>query len=410
MQRSKPFVACLMATAFLLAACGSSSSDSESPISGQPAGGDAPEGDPIIIGLDEDSTSAGAAYSVTTAKAIRDTVDKVNDEGGILDRPVKLVVVNSESDPTKGSAVARKMIEEDAVAVFLTAGSAASIQMKPVLQKEKVLAIAPTASNADLIKQPDADYVYTVAPSSASWPPIYCSAFEKMGVEKLAVLTENTPTLTSLNEFLIDDGVAKCADVVAIEKADTDATDVTAQAVKIKNAKPDAVLIATSGGSFEVLAQNTLEQVMADTPRFTVATLANQPSEWRAANAGALDGLLALASIDITNPRTKEAIDFFKSVRGDDFVITGFDAQAYDSVYLLKEALEGAGGTDDPEAIKAAMDEISDYQPHYGLADFTLSFDAEKHNGPDGSCGYLLAEFTEDNTLGEPADVFEASC
>lgn len=408
MFRSKAFLACLLAGPLLLAACGGSSDNDASPIPSS-SGGSVPEGEPIIVGIDEDSTSAGAAYSVTTAKAVRDTVDKVNSEGGILGRPVKVVVGNSESDPTKGSAIARSLIDQGASALFLTAGSSASIQMKPVLQQEQVPGIAPTASNADLIKQPDADFLYTVAPSSASWPPIYCSAFEEMGVKTVGVLTENTSTLTSLNEFLVTNGIAECVEIVALEKVDTTATDVTAQATKIKNAKPDAVLVSTSGGSFEILAQNTLFQVMPDVPRFTVATLANQPHEWRAANAGALDGLLALASIDYTNPRTTEAIDFFKSVHGDDFVITGFDAQAYDAVYLFKEAVERAGSVDGA-AVKAAMDQTVGYQPHFGLEPFTLSFTAEKHNGPDGACGYLLAEFTAKNELGDPADVFKASC
>ncbi|WCO67823.1 ABC transporter substrate-binding protein [Iamia majanohamensis] len=408
MNRSKNLVALLAIAILSLAACGSADDATSSPIPG--GGGDAPDGEPIIVGIDEDSTSAGAAYSQTTARALRDTIAKINEEGGILDRPVEVVTGNSESDPTKAPAVARSLIDQGAVAIFLTAGSAASIQMKPVLQDQQIISLAPTASNPDLIAQPDADYVYTVAPSSSTWPPIYCGAFETMGVERVAVLTENSSTISSLNEFIVDEGISECVDVVAVEAADTDATDVTAQATRVKDADPDAILVSSSGGSFEVLVQNTLEQVVPDVPRFTLATLANQPEEWRVANAGALEGLLALASIDITNERTQEAIDYFESVNGDDFVITGFDAQAYDAAYLLKEAIESAGTVDDPEAIQEAMNQIEDYEPHSGLSDFRISFGPDKHNGPDGICGYLLAGFTADNELGEPADVYEATC
>ena len=83
MFRKKSFAAFLVVASLLLAACGGDDDNDASPIPGG-GSGDAPEGEPIVIGLDEDSTSAGAAYSMVTAQAVRDTVDKVNSEGGVL--------------------------------------------------------------------------------------------------------------------------------------------------------------------------------------------------------------------------------------------------------------------------------------------------------------------------------------
>lgn len=408
MFRSKTIVACFTAGALALSACGGSDdSSSASPI--PESGGEMPEGEPIILGLDEDSTSAGAAYSTRTADAIRATVDKIKGEGGILDRPVELVVGNSESDPTKGSAVARNLIDQGAVGIFLTAGSSASVQMKPVLQSEQVIGIAPTATSAELVTQPDADFVYTVAPSVGAWAPTYCGAFEAAGVETLGVMYEDSPALVALTESLIED-TGDCVDVVAQELARADSTDVTAQATKIDQANPDAILTSTSGGAFEVLIQNTLAQVAQDTPRYTVMALSNQPDQWRVANAGALEGLVGLATIDSSNPRTEEAVEFFRSVNGDDFEVVGFDLQAYDSVYLLKEAIEAAGAADDPAAINEALGATTDYEPHFGLPDFRLSFTAEDHNAAVGDCGVVLAEWGADNALGGPWETFQPSC
>ncbi len=409
MFRKKSFAAFLVVASLLLAACGGDDDNNASPIPGG-GSGDAPEGEPIVIGLDEDSTSAGAAYSMVTAQAVRDTVDKVNSEGGVLGRPLEIVVGNSESDPTKGSAVARSLTDKGAVAIFLTAGSAASIQMKPLLQSEQVVGIAPTATSAELVAQPDADFTYTLAPSAAAWAPTYCGAFEAAGVESVGVLLENSPSLEALNDALVTNGISECVEIVARETAAPDSTDVTAQVTKLKNADPDAILSSTSGGSFEVLIQNTLAQVASDIPKFTVQALANQPEEWRTANAGALEGLVGLASVDLTNERTKEAIEFFKSIRGEDFEVTGFDLQAYDAVYLLVEAIEAAGTVDDGAAIKEAMDAIDDYEPHFGAEGFRLTFSADKHNAATGDCGIVLAEFTADNKLGEPWATFQPSC
>ena len=75
-------------------------------------------GEPILWGLDEDSTGPGASYSTIAGKTIRDAVDEINEKGGILGRPVKLVIGNDESDPTKAPSVVRKLIDDGATALF----------------------------------------------------------------------------------------------------------------------------------------------------------------------------------------------------------------------------------------------------------------------------------------------------
>ena len=95
MFRPRLLAPCLLAVcALVLGACGSGDGDdTSSPIDNSSS--NRPDGEPIVLGLDEDSTSAGAAYSMVTAQAVRDTVDKINDEGGVLGRPLEIVVGNS---------------------------------------------------------------------------------------------------------------------------------------------------------------------------------------------------------------------------------------------------------------------------------------------------------------------------
>ena len=368
----------------------------------------APSGDPIIIGLDEDSTGPGAAYSTIAGETIRDAIDEVNATGGILGRPVELIVENDESDPTKTPSVIRKLLDGGAQVLILQSAGAAIMQGKPVVQESKTIAIAPTSISQTVAQPPDADYTYILANPISDFIQVYCGAFEAAGIEKLAVLSDASAVIDGVNKLLLP-GLKDCVDVVAEEKAPVDTSDLNAQVARVKDSSPDAVLVSSVGGNFEVLAQNTLFDQMPDVTRFSLASIGNQPASWELANPGALEGLLYMASINPANPRTQTLEEFLKPKRDDEWQITAYDAQAYDTVQLIKLAIEQAGGTD-KDALQTAMNSISGYKPHFGQEEFTLSYSPDKHVGTDGLCGLSLVEFGSDNRPDKPWDTYQPPC
>ena len=390
----------VIAASLLLSACGSSSS-------GTPSGSQ-PAGDPIIIGMDEDSTGPGASYSTIAGQTIRDAIDQVNAEGGILGRPVKLVVENDESDPTKTPSVLRKLLDEGAVALILQSSGAAIAQAKPVVQAAGVIAIAPTSISQSVGLPPDNTYTYTLANPLSDFVQVYCGAFKAKGYTKLGVLSDGSVTIDAVNKLLLP-GLADCITIVAEEKAPVDAADLSAQVARIKGANPDVVLVSSVGGNFEVLAQNTLAQQMPDTQRFSLASIGNQPASWKLANPGALDGLVYMGSLAADNPQTVKLQDFLNGTRGPDYSLTAYDAQGYDTVQLIKMAIEKAGSTD-KVAVSDGMNSITKYLASFGQTGFTLSYSADKHLGADGLCGLVLTAFGPDNTPTGPWPGYQAPC
>src|SRR5262249_38490470 len=159
----------------------------------------------------------------------------------------------------------------------------------------------------------------------------------------------------------------------------------------------DAIMVTSVGGAFEVLAQNTLASQMSGVPRFSLASIGNQPSSWKLANPSALNGLIFMGSINSQNPRTQTLTDLLKKKNGDNYEIVAYDAQAWDSVQLLKEAIEKAGGADDPKKLNEAIQGVTGYKASFGQGSFTLSFSSTKHLGADGLCGLSLIEFGSSN-------------
>jgi len=399
--RPAAIAAVLVAVMVAFAGC-SKSGNNDTPTTG------AAKGEPIIIGLDQDSTGPGASYSNIAGKTIRLAVQDINDKGGVMGRPLQLVVENDESDPTKVPATIQKLVSQGAKMLLLQSGSAAIIQAKATLTQVGLPAIAPTGVTATLVNPPDNELIYMLANTTNDWANVYCGAFKAANISKIAVLQDDTTTIAALNKALF--AAMPCVTIVATETGASNGSDLSAQVGRLKGANPDAVMVTSVGGQFEVLAQNTLASQMAGKPRFSLASIGNQPSSWKLANPGALNGLIFMGSINSANPRTQELTKFLKEKNGSDYEITAYDAQAWDTMQVVKMAIEKAGGPDDPKKINEAIQSITKLPASFGQANFTLSFSASKHLGADGPCGLSLIEFGSDNKPKGPWATYQPPC
>ncbi len=392
--------------ALVAAGCSAKSSGSDAAATGAPSA--KPTGSPIIIGIDLDSTGPGASYSTIAGKTIKLAVDDINNGGGVLGHPLQLVTENDESDPTKTPAVVQKLVSEGAKVLLLQSGSAAVLQAKSSLEQIGIPAIAPTGVTATLVAPPDNDYIYMLANATTDWAKVYCGAFGKAGITKLGVLTDDTTTIAALNKALF--GAMSCMQIVDTEKGASNASDLSAQVARLKNANPDAVLVTSVGGAFEVLAQNTLAAQMPKTTRFSLASIGNQPSSWKLANPGALNGLIFMGSINAQNPQTQKLTKFLQAHNGKNYDVTAYDANGWDAVQLVKTAIEKAGGADDPRKLNAAIQGITGFPASFGQPGFTLSYSATKHLGADGLCGLSLIQFGADNKPKGPWSTYQPPC
>lgn len=368
-----------------------------------------PVDDYIVLGLDEDSTGPGASYATLAGATVRATVDLINDEGGINGREVRLAVENDESSPTNTPSIIRKLMDRGAAAIILSTGSGSALQAKQISESAEIVTIAPVALTDSIASPPSNDFAYMVPNPLAQYAEVYCGAFEAAGIESLAILSEATPGIagifSTLNPLLQD-----CVDIVATQSVPADAADLTAPVTRLMDAQPDAVLVGSVGGHFELLAQNTLRRQQGEFERFSLASIGNQPESWDLAEPGALDGLIYMGSLDTSNSRTQALEEWLQSLNGPDYEVTAYDAQAYDSVMLLKEAIEIAGDHTDPIALNEAMQQVSNVPASFGREALTLSFTPEKHISPDSVCGLVLVEFGPDNRPAGPWPGYQADC
>jgi urea transport system substrate-binding protein len=92
---------------------------------GLPAVG-APTGTPIKIGTIHDLTGAFAVYNQATRDIVEIAVEEINARGGVLERPVELLIRDSQSSIDKYAEFANELVLGEKVAMLEGGGSSAS--------------------------------------------------------------------------------------------------------------------------------------------------------------------------------------------------------------------------------------------------------------------------------------------
>ena len=120
-----------------LVACGGDDDSSGS-------GGEA-SGEPIKIGVAADLTGPFTIYGTSMQRSAQIAVDEINAAGGVLGRPLELVVEDTQTDVAVTTDKARKLIESDKVPMVLgpIGSDAADALFKTVAEDGKTVLIYP---------------------------------------------------------------------------------------------------------------------------------------------------------------------------------------------------------------------------------------------------------------------------
>jgi branched-chain amino acid transport system substrate-binding protein len=140
----------------------------------------------IKVGVVVALSGAVAIYGEPVPKTLRLLVDQLPDQK-IAGHPVKLVVVDSESNSTKAVQLVRRLIDRDEVDVIIgpsTSGEA--IPIVPVVNQAKVPNI--TFGSAEPVTTPVTPYVFGVAPYDRLGIINILESLQKKGQTRIALI------------------------------------------------------------------------------------------------------------------------------------------------------------------------------------------------------------------------------
>jgi len=310
--------------------------------------------EPIKIGVLIALSGPAAAYGAEERRAVEAVFNQINAQGGIKGRKVELVVRDTKTNPTEAARLANQVIADDKVIAIIgaTTGSETLAFADAAMRAQvPVFPMVGTPSVTDPEK-PFSKWIYRMSVPLTTDLPASFNRMVKDGKKRMAVFSEEDAYGQQGSAMAVE--LAKKAGVEVVENisAPKTATDLTTQATKIRNAKPDAVLLVTastgSGGAF----LRKLQQVGLNVPVYGMAGIVQK--QIITSGGSAADMLIAPALVNPDEPGPlKELFALMKDNGG----VDGFGAVlGANAAAAVVEALKSGATTG--AQVRDAMEKI----------------------------------------------------
>jgi len=207
----------------------------------------------VKIGVVASSTGSTSLVGIPQ----RNTVPLLPDRAGGLD--IQYVALDDASLPSQTVSVFQKLITEEKVdAIIGPSGSPHAMAVIPFVAESQTPMLAPTgAASVVLPMTPEKKWVFKTTQNTDIIASALVEHMVKTGVKTVGFVGLNDAFgedwLNVIRAMTQKNGIR----VTAVERFARTDNSVTGQALKILAAKPDAVLVAATGGS-SVLPQTTL--------------------------------------------------------------------------------------------------------------------------------------------------------
>ncbi len=280
--------------------------------------------------------------------AVRDAslmaIEEINADGGVMGKQIEVVVEDGASDWPTFAEKARKLIQNDKVAVVFGGWTSASRKaMLPVFEANNGLLFYPVQYEG---LETSPNIFYTGATTNQQIVPAVEYLIEQ-GKEKFYLLGSDYVFPRTSNLIINKQLAAAGLEAVGEEYTPLGHTEYSTVIAKIKSAQPDVVFNTLNGDS-NVAFFKQLKDAGITPEELPVISVSVAEEEITGIGAENIAGhLVAWNYFQTTDtPENQEFVTKFKEKYGDNRVTDDPIEAGYFGVYLWSKAVEKAGSTD----------------------------------------------------------------
>lgn len=349
----------------------------------------------IRIGVIASSTGPTASVGIPQ----KNTVALLPTEIG--GQKVEYIVLDDASDPTNAVTGVKKLISEHKVdALIGPTTTPAALAMLDFVAESRVPLVTTVGSSAIILPLDDKRrWVFKTTQNDDLIAGALIEHMLATGTKSVGFIGFNDPY--GENWFKVFTAMAEKSGLkmVASERFNRTDQSVTGQALKVMTSKPDAVLVAATGGP-AVLPQTTLQEKGYKGRIYQTHGVAT--NDFIRIGGKALEGtlmaggpMLVAADLAGNNPIKAVAQGYVKAYEGKygAGTMSTFGANTYDAGLLLQKAIPAAlkkakpGSVEFREALRDALEQSKEVVGAQGV----FNMNAQNHNGMDSRARVMMA-------------------
>ncbi len=312
--------------------------------------------DPIKIGAIYPLTGSVAYNGQSKQHGAKIAEEEINAKGGIMGRPVQLVIEDGQCKPADSVNAGEKLIVKDKVTVVAGAFcSGATAAVIPVVERHKVPFVSGVSSNPALTAERK-EFFFRACPHEGMYAPSMSKHMvEKMGAKNLAFIAVNDDWGRGTAKTFTSEVQKVGGKVVTTEYFEPGETNFAPLLTKIKGLNADGVFFVAITQDGAMLMRQYKEMGLK-TKVFGVGSLATDTFAKLAGPAS--EGIYVMAPYVPSAPgkKNEEFINKYRARAKED--PDKYSLAGYDVVYIIAQAIE-RGKSTEPAKIREALEKTN---------------------------------------------------
>jgi branched-chain amino acid transport system substrate-binding protein len=314
--------------------------------------------EPVRIGVTTILSGQYADRGQSEQYGVELALERINEAGGVLGRPVEAFYGDNAADPATGIAATKRLIEEQHVPVLLGAlWTPVTHAIMPIVAEAKVPLVIDISAGQDFVDASGVggnDYAFKTIPSDRDIALGLMGWLKSKGVHSVAIVSDDNPFNHVNADSMAKAAVGADIKVLGNETIAKDTKDLAPLIGQLKALAPDQVVTLLSSSTapfFRAYEQSGWNVPITGRIDLPVAAGALSP-EFLA--SGGLDGA---TSITVFNPliETPGVQDFIQAYRAKYGIMpTQRSFFAYEATNLVVDAIRRAN-SDKSEDIERAL-------------------------------------------------------
>jgi len=346
--------------------------------------------EPIKIGSFLSVTGPASFLGDPELKTLEMYVEKINEDGGVLGRPLELIHYDDVGNASNARNFASRLIRSDRVDIIV-GGSTTGATMAAVPLVEQAQVPFISLAGAVVITNPVKKWVFKTPQTDRMAAERILTDMKDRGITRFGLISGTGGFGSSGRTQTLDVVEQMGMEVVADVTYSGSDTDMTAQLTNIRNTDGVEAVLNFGFGQGPAIVTRNYAQLGMELPFYQSHGVASDSFLELAGDAAEglrlpASPLLVPDSLPDDDPQKKVVQDYKAEYEARwDSKVSTFGAYAYDGLMLAVQAIEAAGSTD-KEAVREALENIQGYVGVTGV--FNMS--PEDHNGLEADSFRIL--------------------